>query len=38
MIPVELVTKIFMVLMGCFAFGYSIGLAQLWVSRIKDAA
>ena len=38
MISVEMVAKIFMVLMGCYALGYGVGTAILWVNRIRSVS
>ena len=37
MISSVMVGKIFMVLMGCYALGYGIGVSILWVNRIRSA-
>ena len=38
MISSAMVTKIFVTLMGCYALGYGVGIAMLWVNRIRSVS
>lgn len=38
MIDADAVAKIFATLMGCWALGYGVGNAVLWVLKIRDVS